>query len=125
MLAGNLMLIANQPMAESNTNSSTSIIDIYEQSLIYDAKLKAAQATLEAKLTIGAKSRAIVMPQLNLVGNTTLNDIEIERESSASPSPTGFDINSIFKNELRYNSNAVTLSLSQPINFQAIYLMSR
>ncbi|HBC55926.1 MAG TPA: hypothetical protein DCZ03_02060 [Gammaproteobacteria bacterium] len=125
LLAGNLMLIANQPMAESNTNSSTSIIDIYEQSLIYDAKLKAAQATLEAKLTIGAKSRAIVMPQLNLVGNTTLNDIEIERESSASPSPTGFDINSIFKNELRYNSNAVTLSLSQPINFQAIYLMSQ
>lgn len=118
-------LLASSLCLGANTNSSASILDIYEQSLVHDAKLKAAQATLDAKLTIGAKSRAVIMPQLNLVGNTTLNDIEFERESSAPSSPTAFDINSAFKNELRYNSNSVTLSLSQPINFQSVYLLSQ
>jgi len=77
------------------------LMQVYRQAQAYDAAFATARANLEAGRERGPQGLAGLLPSLSLSGNTTWNDNEVE--------------NNGVKTDRRYNSNAYTLTLSQPV----------
>ncbi len=89
-----LMLAATPALA-------TDLLQAYLQAQDYDAQFSAARANLDAGQEKGPQGRSGLLPSLSLSGNTIWNDNDI---SSSGTNTTR-----------RYNSNAYSLTLSQPV----------
>jgi len=80
------------------------LIDIYKEARSSDAVYAAARAAWSAGQEKLPQGRAGLLPQLSLSASTQYNDREIRFRSPGTPGSEG-----------QFNSNAVTLSLTQPL----------
>lgn len=80
------------------------LMDIYKEARGADAVYAAARAAWSAGQEKLPQGRAGLLPQLNLSASTQYNDRDIRFRNPASAATAG-----------QYNSNGVTLSLSQPL----------
>ncbi len=83
---------------------ASDLIDIYKQARGSDAVYASARAAWTAGQEKLPQGRAGLLPQLNLSASTQHNDREINFRNPAIPGTAG-----------QFNSNAVTLSLTQPL----------
>lgn len=77
------------------------LLQIYRQAQVYDAAFATAKAQRDAGLERLPQGRAGLLPTVGVSGNTVWNDNRLESNGSHATR--------------RYNSNAYTLSLSQPV----------
>lgn len=77
------------------------LLQVYRMAQDYDADFATARSQLEAGRELGPQGRAGLLPSLSLSGNTVWNDNDVHSSGLTTPR--------------RYNSNAYTLTLSQPL----------
>ncbi|MDA1106900.1 MAG: TolC family outer membrane protein [Proteobacteria bacterium] len=88
------------------------LLDIYHLAQQNDAQLKGAEAARLAVLESKPQSRALLFPTLNASANTTANQLDT-RQPTSSAGVTHF------------NSNAYSLSLTQPVYHRDTYVQLR
>jgi outer membrane protein len=93
------------------------LLEVYRQALSQDAVYASAQAVWQAGQEKLPQGRALLLPSVNVTGNTTYNQINTQVRN---PSVPGI--------QSQFNSNGITISLIQPLyNKQSIdqYLESK
>ncbi len=92
--------------------SAENLLDIYHLAQQNDAQLKGAEAARLAVLESKPQSRALLFPTFSASANTTANRQDIRQP----PAPPGIT---------RFNSNAYTLNLTQPVYHHDTYVQLR
>jgi outer membrane protein len=95
------VLLAAAPMVQTY---AADLIDIYKAARGSDAVYGAARAAWSAGQEKLPQGRAGLLPQVSVSASTQYNDRDIRFRNPASPAAVG-----------QFNSNAVTLSLTQPL----------
>ena len=93
------------------------LMEIYRQALSQDAIYASARAAWQAGQEKLPQGRALLLPSVNLTGNTTYNEVNTQVRNPNIPG-----------NQSQFNSNGITISLVQPLfNKQSIdqYLESK
>jgi len=81
------------------------LLEIYRQALSQDAVYASARATWQAGQEKLPQGRALLLPSVNLSGNTTYNDINTQLRGP-----------SVLKGgSSQFNTNGITVSLTQPL----------
>lgn len=94
-----LSLLSNFPAHAAD------LLEIYHQALAQDAVYASARATWQAGLEKLPQGRALLLPALNLSGNTIYNDVNTQLRGP-----------SVLQGGARaYNTNGITISLTQPL----------
>jgi outer membrane protein len=82
------------------------LLEIYRQALSQDAVYASARATWQAGQEKLPQGRALLLPSVNLSGNTTYNDIDVRLRGPNSVLQGGAH---------QFNTNGITVSLTQPL----------
>lgn len=82
------------------------LLEIYRQALSQDAVYASARATWQAGQEKLPQGRALLLPSVNLSGNTTYNDIDVRLRGPNSVLQSGVH---------QFNTNGITVSLTQPL----------
>lgn len=82
------------------------LLEIYRQALSQDAVYASARATWQAGQEKLPQGRALLLPSVNLSGNTTYNDIDVRLRGPNSVLLSGVH---------QFNTNGITVSLTQPL----------
>ena len=93
------------------------LLEIYRQALSQDAVYASARAAWQAGQEKLPQGRALLLPSVNLTGNTTYNQVNTQVRNPSVPGT-----------QSQFNSNGITISLTQPLfNKQSIdqYLESK
>lgn len=86
------------------------LLEVYRQALSQDAVYASAQAVWQAGQEKLPQGRALLLPSVNVTGNTTYNKVDSQLRNISVPN-----------RESNFNSNGITISLIQPLfNKQSI-----
>jgi outer membrane protein len=88
----------------SPCSQAADLLQVYREARANDAVFTSARATLEAGRERLNQGRALILPTINLTGNSTYTDAEVR---AASP-------NAVFS-QRQFNTNAWTVTLNQPL----------
>jgi len=80
------------------------LLEIYRQALSRDAVYASARAVWQAGQEKMPQGRALLLPNVNLTGNTTYNEVGTQVRDPSQPG-----------RQSQFNSNGVTISLVQPL----------
>lgn len=96
--------LASVLLAASTAAQGADLLDVYRQARESDSVYAAARATWAATQEKLVQGRAGLLPQASVSASTQYNDREIQFRNPATPAAAG-----------QYNSNSVSVSLTQPI----------
>lgn len=99
-------------LALASPAHAENLLDIYHLAQQNDAQLKGAEAARLAVLESKPQSRALLFPTLNASAGTTANQLDTRRPASSA-------------GVSRFNSNAYSLSLTQPVYHRDTYVQLR
>ena len=88
------------------TAQAADLLEVYRQALTQDAVYASARATWQAGQEKLPQGRALLLPSINLSGNTTYNDIDVQLRGPNSVLQGGAH---------QFNTNGITVSLTQPL----------
>ena len=99
-----IQVAAVTAMLMAPCSQAADLLQVYREARANDAVFTSARATLEAGRERLTQGRALVLPTINLTGNSTFTDGEVR---AATP-------NAVFGTR-QFNTNAWTVTLNQPL----------
>jgi outer membrane protein len=100
-------------LAASAPAQAAGLLDMYRAAQANDPVFAAARAMRQAGQEKLPQGRALLLPNINLSANSTLNDQTVQYQSATPPSPSGNN---------RYNSHGYSVNLTQPLYRQQNWL---